>query len=427
MHTFTPRIAHPSTNNTQPASFIEPLESRIAPAVVLGALSVAAANEGALTTLQGSFADSEGSDSHALTVAWGEPNSGSFFKLAPVKTLTTNQSFTSSTDDAVLTITSVNQGTGEVNFRVGHRYLNDSMSGVGQSSYDVSIALNSSVSGFESRNFSGWETETDGGRVAVVSTYTAQPKATRTYLPVEGSSLALAVAGEEWVPTTISRTFSVAAGESISGFAFFDAIDHIFYNDQAYVVIKSGGDVLATVFSSNVHAVGSYGETPWTSWSHTFAASGTYTLEAGVMNIDDSGNSSVLGLDAVRLPLGGGSNATTSVAIPNVAPTLAPLTLSTTTIEAGGAVTVSGSFSDPGSLDRHGVQIAWGTGDVSTVPFVTAADGTKFFSTTYTYPANEPAPSYTILATVTDNAGGFSTASSEITVQSTNVLLAGSE
>jgi hypothetical protein len=116
-------------------------------------------------------------------------------------------------------------------------------------------------------------------------------------MPKTGSEFILMKTDGPGSYTTASRTFVAKAGETISGWAFFDALDYLPYNDNGQVTINSGGSVLATLFSASVSTVGAYGETPWTYWEYTFPSDGTYTLAAKVANAVDSEFDSYLGLD----------------------------------------------------------------------------------------------------------------------------------
>jgi len=119
------------------------------------------------------------------------------------------------------------------------------------------------------------------------------------YMPKTGPEFILMKTDGPGSYTTAARTFVAKAGETISGWAFFDARDYVPYNDNGQVTISSGGTVLATLFSASVATVGSYGETPWTYWEYTFLSDGTYTLEAKVANAFDSTLDSYLGLDVL--------------------------------------------------------------------------------------------------------------------------------
>jgi hypothetical protein len=151
---------------------------------------------------------------------------------------------------------------------------------------------------FETGDTSGWKAN-HGNLVSVVSSYSPLGPYGTTFNPVDGNYFALLSAGAGAnVYTTLSQTFAANSGQTISGDAFFQAIDYLPYNDDGFVKILQNGQVL---FSSNVASVGDFGNTPWTNFSYTFTVSGNYTIEAGVRNRLDNQNSSTLGLDDVQL------------------------------------------------------------------------------------------------------------------------------
>lgn len=65
------------------------------------------------------------------------------------------------------------------------------------------------------------------------------------------------------------------------------------------MVLTSGPSVVATLFSSSIGAVGNFGGTPWTAWSHTFASTGSFELRIQSANGLDCLYSSVVGIDLV--------------------------------------------------------------------------------------------------------------------------------
>ena len=149
--------------------------------------------------------------------------------------------------------------------------------------------------GFETGDLTGW-TPNPAGLVSVVNSYQSYGP---VFTPVEGNYFAVLSAGAGTnTYTTLSQTFTATAGQTLSGNAFFQANDYIPFNDDGYVKIIENGQVL---FTSNVAAVGNYGNTPWTPFSYTFTSGGSYTIQAGVENTLDNSLSSVLGLDNVKL------------------------------------------------------------------------------------------------------------------------------
>ncbi len=102
------------------------------PLVTVAATDV---NEGASTVLTGDFTDPDLNDPHTITISWDDPNSlpDSVFLLPKTGEidLSVQDTFISSGADSVsvLTITSLDKDTGEVEFTVAHRYLDDGISG----------------------------------------------------------------------------------------------------------------------------------------------------------------------------------------------------------------------------------------------------------------------------------------------------------
>ncbi len=114
--------------------------------------------------------------------------------------------------------------------------------------------------------------------------------------------------------------------------------------------------------------------------------------------------------------IGNASTAATGVQVDNVAPGVQHLKLSTSHINEGSSVTLTGTIADPGVLDSETVSIVWGDGGTTAA---TVNLATRAFSATHTYldnPPNQPDGSYTIMVTATDNAGGKGSASTSVEV-----------
>jgi extracellular elastinolytic metalloproteinase len=122
--------------------------------------------------------------------------------------------------------------------------------------------------------------------------------------------------------------------------------------------------------------------------------------------------------------------ATTSITVNNVAPANVNLSLSATSINENDSVSLSGSFTDPGTLDTHTVTIAWGDGSANST--VNLAAGVLSFSgVSHQYlnnPAGQPNGSFPITVNVADKDGGVSpAATTSVTVNNVspaNVSLA---
>jgi hypothetical protein len=142
--------------------------------------------------------------------------------------------------------------------------------------------------GFETGNINGW-TANNAAYVSIVTTHAGD---SLTYLPQEGSYFARLVAGQgPGAYTTLSQLLSVSVGESLTGYAAFDARDSLPHNDDAYVrILDSAGALIATPWSSNVSTIGNNGDGPWTVWTWTATQTGSYTILYGTAN--QTGNSS---------------------------------------------------------------------------------------------------------------------------------------
>ncbi len=94
------------------------------------------------------------------------------------------------------------------------------------------------------------------------------------------------------------------------------------------------------------------------------------------------------------------------VTVANVAPSVTA-SVSPAAIVESGATTVSGGFTDPGTIDSHTVVINWGDGTSSAAPV--AAGAAKTFSATHQYPDDSPSGTaagvYPITITVMDKDG----------------------
>ncbi|MBX2852319.1 MAG: PKD domain-containing protein [Phycisphaeraceae bacterium] len=136
--------------------------------------------------------------------------------------------------------------------------------------------------------------------------------------------------------------------------------------------------------------------------SHIYADDGVYTVTLTVT----SSNGDV-------------STDTALVTVNNAAPVITGLALDSTSVDEGGAVTLTGSFTDAGVLDTHTVSIAWGDGTTSNA-VVDQAAGT--FEATHTY-LDDTAGAIDV--TLADDDGGSDVASESIAVTNVAPVITG--
>lgn len=116
------------TQGNEASLVFELIVDNVAPAVALD--PVAAINEHEAATLTGTITDPGLLDTHDVIVDWDDPNDAtdSTFEIPETSSLSAGDTFNSSTDSAVLEITSLELATGEVGFEVaGHQYLDDGL------------------------------------------------------------------------------------------------------------------------------------------------------------------------------------------------------------------------------------------------------------------------------------------------------------
>ncbi|MDQ3688413.1 MAG: Ig-like domain-containing protein [Acidobacteriota bacterium] len=146
--------------------------------------------------------------------------------------------------------------------------------------------------------------------------------------------------------------------------------------------------------------------------NHTYADNGTYTVKVTVK--DNSGEATDTGTDTVI------------VTVNNVAPTVSTLGLNSAAIPENGSVTLTGSFTDPGTLDSHVVTINWGDGSANTITNL-AVGNNRTFTAQHQYlddnPTGTTSDGYTITVTVVDKDGGTGGSSTGVIVNNVNPVI----
>lgn len=149
--------------------------------------------------------------------------------------------------------------------------------------------------GFESGTLSGWTS--NGGSLGFVTNTIGNSNGGSFDAAKEGDLFGVVTAGlGAGAYTTLSQSFALQAGGTISGWAGFLANDYLPYDDDAYVSVNG-----VSLLSWDVAAVGDYQSSGWIPFTFTAATAGVYTLEIGVANQLDNNQSSQAVLDGVQV------------------------------------------------------------------------------------------------------------------------------
>lgn len=117
--------------------------NNVGPTVALN--SVSGVTENSSATLTGTFTDIGLLDRHSMAINWGDANASasSTFAVPAIQDaggtaiLVNGQTITSTTDGAVLTITSIDTTTGKIGFSVQHTYVDDGPAGGNATASDL--------------------------------------------------------------------------------------------------------------------------------------------------------------------------------------------------------------------------------------------------------------------------------------------------
>jgi hypothetical protein len=165
--------------------------------------------------------------------------------------------------------------------------------------------------GFETGDLTGWTVggnpnpvndDPPDGPPFVTTSYTGVGNENvpppQTFTPPSGSYFAVVYGGCPDTTLT-SQDFTASAGDTISGWVFFQANDYLPFDDHGGVQIVDGeGAQVAVLYDKSVNDFGDYGGSPtWFHWSYTFTADGTYGVQAFSVNVQDCALSSAVGID----------------------------------------------------------------------------------------------------------------------------------
>jgi hypothetical protein len=154
--------------------------------------------------------------------------------------------------------------------------------------------------GFETGDTTGW-TSSSTSLTGVVTSF-------GSFSPFEGSYFGFAKGGAKDVATTLSQTFNLVAGQTISGEWGFQARDVYLYqgkiyNDDASIAVNG-----VQLDYRDVLTVGDNKGSGWLAFSYTALAPGAYTLTLSSTNHGDGSAPSYALLDDVSVSrlVGGG-------------------------------------------------------------------------------------------------------------------------
>ncbi|HEX5470569.1 MAG TPA: hypothetical protein VFW73_01725 [Lacipirellulaceae bacterium] len=328
----------------------------VAPSLVLN--SVSDINENGIATLSGSYTDIGLLDGHTITVNWADANNAlpSTFTVSAIEnaagtaTLHAGDTFNSSTDSAVLTISSINSVTGQIGFSVQHQYLDDGLAPGNGTSSDVST-IGVTVADDDAQS---------GSNSTTVTVHNVTPSVALNAVPdinengiatltgsytdiglLDGHTLTVDWADPNNGPAS---TFTINASENAAGTAMLHVGD---------VFSSSTDNALLTITSIN-SATGQIGFSVEHQYLDDGVAPGNGTVSdistIGVTVLDDDSQS--------------GSD-TSMLTVHNVAPSI--LNLTGDTINEGGVATVTLNVDDPSRLDIFTVNVDWKDGSTATI------------------------------------------------------------
>lgn len=117
------------------------------------------------------------------------------------------------------------------------------------------------------------------------------------FTPVTGTSFGYAYGGAGTnVATTLSQSFTLGAGDTLSGSVGFIGFDGGFFNDDAYLSVNG-----TNLFFTDNNTLGYGVSTGWTPFSFVAPTSGAYLLQLGSRNVVDNTVNSLAVLDNIQI------------------------------------------------------------------------------------------------------------------------------
>jgi hypothetical protein len=286
--TYTISVSVSDDSNASDSTSRQAVIENIAPTVVLD--PVQGIQENGVATVTGTFTDAGLYDAHTLTVNWGDPNNGSpaTFSLPGFYPygypyLYAGASLYSTTDSAILTITSVDSTTGQIGFQVQRQYLGDGLAPGNATDSDISV-ISVTVTDDDGGSGSASRFLTVSNAAPTVSLNTLQGIQPPQTLVLNGGYTDIGLLDAhtltvEWGDSTVS-TFAIPATQTAGGATTLGVGDSFSSStDSAALsitfVLSTTGDVYYSV-------------------QHPYAAPGEVTVKVTVADHDaGSGSDSV--------------------------------------------------------------------------------------------------------------------------------------
>lgn len=382
-------------------------------------------DENDFVTLTGSYTDPGTLDQHGVTVEWDDPNDAtdSTFAVSAIVDLNVGDTFASNSGDgAVLTITGVTGDT--VGFSVQHQYLDDGSApgnGAASDSSTITVTVNDddgNTTPFHFETATLANTGSGGGYTLAASQFLGARFEVSSGVTTNQAGGHFSGSGEIFGaivrltgPTDFPDSTDLSTPDVVGSTLI--TLGHPSNEFSAPLAAALTPGWYALVFGSGTLGATGSGSA---AFNNNDIGTPSYFFASGGV----TGNYSDGGFSRTRFFLSGGlgNSASIDLSVDNVAPSLDPLSLSSPVINENGSVTVSGTFTDPGTLDTHEVVIDWGDGSSATV--INLPLGARSFSATHQYlddnPTGTPSDDYTITATVTDDDTGVGSNTETVTV-----------
>jgi len=398
-------------------------------------------DENGMVTLSGMFTDPGTLDTYTLVVDWGLGETSDTIMLA----------------------------AGVRDFSIMHQYLDDNPTLTTQDDYTIMVTLTDDDSGDDIASVETTVKNVDPlfTSLSVTPMIDENGVVTLSGMFTDPGTLDTYTLVVDWGPGETSDTISLAAG--VRDFSvmhqYLDDNPSITPQDDYTIMVTltddDSGDDIASVETTvkNVDPLfTAISVTPMIDENGIVTLSGTFTdpgtldtyslvvdwgpgetsdtimLAAGVRDfsimhqyLDD--NPSITSQDDYTIMVtltdddSGDDIASVETTVKNVAPVFTSLSV-TPMVDENGIVTLSGTFTDPGTLDTYSLVVDWGLGETSDT--ITLAAGVRDFMVTHQYlddnPSITPQDDYTIMVTLTDDDSGDDIASVMTTVKNVDPL-----